>query len=226
MEGPDRVERIDLPRCEHPAERWPAVGEGSGRAVILVPGSQGIDEPVRAVARRFQEAGATVLVPELRGADGKAIPDREVTRVLHRAQEALCADPTVQPGRMVCCGVGDGVAPALLYACQARGLSGVLLLLGSVSYPELDERHPTQPLEMTLGLECPLLAVFSADDGSVPAAEIEDLRARLDAFSKPYRIEILPGVSLGSLDPTVKGYAGVPVEPFWAVILGFLQQSP
>jgi len=97
---------------------------------------------------------------------------------LERAgREALCV-----------CGLGDAAAQAFLYACASARLAGVLLLDARLTRAELGPRHPIQPLELALNLECPLLALDGPSASAAHGAERARLRALLSQAARPFDI--------------------------------------
>ena len=111
---------------------------------------------------------------------------------LEAATAALAADPVVDADRIAAMGFCIGGKLAFLLGCQSRRLAAVGDFYGKVRYADLDADHPVQPLEMALGLESPLLAVFGAEDASIPIEDVDAMRRQLDAFAKPHTIEVVP----------------------------------
>ena len=218
-------------------------------AVVLAHEALGLDEFTRGGAERLVEAGYVVLAPDLysrEGATGPAgtgadpapawtaeqllhaeagLPDRRAVADLEAAAGALAADPQVDERRIAAMGSCLGGKLAFLLGCQSRRLAAVVDFYGRVRYPDLDADHPVQPLEMSLGLECPLLGVFGEKDASIPLEDVDAMRRQLDAFAKPHNIQVVPGVGRGFLNPLRSDYAPEAAEEAWALALAFLEET-
>lgn len=231
------------------AARFAPEGEGPFPAVVLAHEVFGLDAFARGVGERLAEAGYVVLVPDLYSREGvpgpessdadpapawstdqiraaaKALPDRRAVADLEAAAAALAADPVVDAGRIAAMGFCIGGKLAFLLGCQSRRLAAVVDFYGRIRYADLDADHPVQPLEMALGLESPLLAVFGAEDASIPLEDVDAMRRQLDAFAKPSTIEVVPDVGHGFLNPLRTSYDRDAAEAAWALALTFLAEQ-
>jgi hypothetical protein len=95
-----------------------------------------------------------------------------------RLDEARAQLARAGRGAVCVCGLGAGAAHAFLYACASTRLAGLLVLDAELELAELGPRHPIQPLELALNLDCPLLAL----DGPAASAARRAERARLSAL--------------------------------------------
>jgi carboxymethylenebutenolidase len=227
----------------------PPAGDAPRPGVVLVHEVFGLDAFTRGVAERLAEAGYVVLSPDLYSREGvpgpvstevdpapvwtveqihaavAGLPDRRAVGDLEAAAAALVADPQVDEGRIAAMGFCLGGKLAFLLGCQSRRLAAVVDFYGKVRYTDLNVDHPVQPLEMSLGLECPLLGVFGEQDASIPLEDVEAMRCQLDAFAKPHNIQVVPGVGHGFLNPLRTGYAADAAEDAWALALAFLEET-
>lgn len=120
-------------------------------------------------------------------------------------------------------GLGRGGTLAFLHACRSRHLQGVAVLAAPMAYEALDADRPVQPLEMSLGLECPLLALFGEEDDSIPRSDVDETATRLDAFAKPHELEFLPNLSAGALDPQDPTFDSKAARQVWTRVRTFLE---
>ena len=204
------------------------------RAGLVLVHDAGGPEPFDAeVAERLAAAGHVVLLPDLCPAGGSgeagggllARADRAVLADLDAAVEELARDPAVDPRRIGVVGLGVGGTLAFLLGCHSRRLAAVLDLYGPVRRIELSALHPVQPLEMSLNLSCPLLAVFGERDDSIPLADVDELRARLAAFAKTAEVRVLPGARRGYLNPVDPAWDPSAAEATWDLGLAFLGET-
>ena len=230
------------------AARFAPEGEGPFPGVVLAHEVFGLDAFARGVGERLAEAGYVVLAPDLYSREGvpgpastdadpapawttdqiraaaQGLPDRRAVADLEAAAAALADDPAVDADRIAAMGFCLGGKLAFLLGCQSRRLAAVVDFYGKARYADLDADHPVQPLEMALGLECPLLAVFGAEDASIPLEDVDAMRRQLDAFAKPHTIEVAPGVGHGFLNPHRAAYDRDAAEAAWARALAFLAE--
>ena len=232
------------------AERFaPPSGPGPWPGIVLAHEVFGLDAFARGAARRLASEGYVVLVPDLYSRGGlpgppsneedpsprwteeeirsaaAGLPDRQAVADLEAAAAALCSDPEVEERRIAAMGFCLGGKLAFLLGCQSRRLAAVVDFYGRVRYSDLDADHPVQPLEMALGLECPLLGVFGQQDSSIPLEDVEAMRRQLDAFAKPHTIEIVFQAGHGFLNPLRSDYPADSAEKVWALALNFLEEN-
>lgn len=233
------------------AERFAPASTPAGETrtgIVLAHEVFGLDAAARLAARRLVDAGHVVLVPDLYSREGvpgpasttddpapawaveqiraaaAGLPDRRAVGDLEAAARVLAEDPEVDPDRIAAVGFCMGGKLALLLGCQSRRLAGVVDFYGSVRYAELGPARPVQPLEMTLNLSSPLLAVFGEKDESIPLADVEELREKLAAFAKPAEIVVEPGVGHGFLNPLRSSWNEDAAERTWARARAFLDE--
>lgn len=232
------------------AERFgPDVAGEVRPGVVLVHEVFGLDAFARGAATRLAQAGYVVLAPDLYSREGvpgpagsaddpaptwtrdqihaavDGLPDRRAVKDLEAAAAALAADPEVDAECIAAMGFCMGGKLAFLLGCQSRRLSAVIDFYGQVRYVSLDANHPVQPLEMSLGLECPLLAVFGGEDPSISAQDVDALREKLTAFCKSFEIDVVPQVGHGFLNPLRGTHDATAAESAWARALAFLEET-
>lgn len=150
--------------------------------IAAEPGAAG-ERRARALAAVFaaRELHARVVPAPLASEDSdraaRARLDAARAELERAGREAVCA-----------CGLGSAAAQAFLYACASARLAGVLVLDAELERSELGARHPIQPLELALNLECPLLALDGPAASAARRAERERLRALLSQAARPFDI--------------------------------------
>ena len=223
-------------------------GEGPFPALVVAHEVFGCDRFASDVAARLAAAGYVAIVPDLYSREGvpgprstdadpgpawtvdqiraaaAGLPDRRAVADLEAAAAALAADDVVDPDRIGAIGFCLGGKLAFLLGCQSRRLAGVVDVYGRIRYADLDANHPVQPLEMALGLECPLLGLFAGDDASIPPEDVDAMRQQLDAFAKPNQIEVVPDVGHGFLNPPRGAFSAPAADEAWRTIQTFLEE--
>lgn len=211
-----------------PARVLQPVDADEARPGVLVP-DVGPGDAARWAAVELAGAGYPTLWVDLGereggGSTGADLPDRRTVAELDEAARVLGAQPEVVPDRIAALGIGLGGKLVFLLGCQSRRLTAVVDLCGPIRYGELDADHPVQPLEMALGLECPLLAVFGAEDPATPSEDVEALGTQLDAFAKSFSIEVVPDVGRGFLDQRDEHEAEA-AKRVWTRVHAFLAEN-
>lgn len=202
----------------------PARGTGGGPAVVLI--ADGMDELLRESAVRLARYDLASLAVDLRsrGDDG-VLPDRRVNADLEGALAFLAARDRVDAGRLAAIGFGTGGTWAWLLGCCSRDLAAAAAFAPPLVHPELSPERPAQPLEMGLNLSVPFLALFGESDASVPAADVERLRAVVSQFSRDCDIVVYPGAGDGFFDPRRDAYDEGAAEDAWRRTLALLRES-
>lgn len=237
-----------------PVRGWlvrPPEESDAARAILLVHAAYGLDRHARALAERFAAEGYTVLAPDLysrEGAPGASdagargggpaphwtpeairaavagLPDRRALGDLDAAARRLAAEPDVDPRSVAVVGCGMGGTLALMLGCTSRHVACVVDLCGGPLYAELSAHKPTQPLELHLNLDVPLLALFGERDVHVPREHVELLDERLSMAGKDFEIVTLPDAGYGFLDDTRPGHAPEAAREAWRRTLAFLDE--
>lgn len=182
------------------ARHWPEPASAGVRSIVLAVGHGPAGDRGAELGSALHGRGAEVLLLDKLGGDEPT--DRRCTAEIEAAGQWLI-ERGADPEALVVAGLGRGGTLAFLAACQSSRFQAVVMLDGDVAYPELDAARPVQPHEMALNLGAPLVAHFGgggdaeAPGDPVPAADIELLSSKLDAFAKPYEVFRYPGVARG-----------------------------
>ena len=183
----------------------PEADDASGRALVLLPDLAGPDGA--ALAGRLAAAGFVCLLPDLWSREGApptaddawereaALPDRRALADVDRAVRLLEARDDVDRRAVGVLGLGTGGTLAFLSGCTSRDVAAVAAVGGRALYPELSPNKPTQPLELLLNLDRPLLALVGEADPALPAEHLELWRQKLDAGGKDHDLVVYPGAA-------------------------------
>jgi carboxymethylenebutenolidase len=214
------------------------VGNGRAPAVVLVPDVRGVSDFYRGVARRFADAGYVTLVVDLYSREGapdlpdmdavfrwiRALPDRRVLADLAAATRHLATRADVRPGAVGIAGFCLGGQYALMAACTVPGLAACVSWYGMLRYAETDAVKPESPLAMAPRLACPYLGLFGADDGLIPPADREELRATLARTGRPFEIVEYPGAGHAFMNETrPDAYRPEAADDSWRRAMAFLE---
>ena len=206
---------IHVGEFKMPAYRaMPAAGVGaSGQLPVVLVVSEifGVHEHIADVARRFARLGYLAIAPELFVRQGDAQSYGEVGKLV---SEVIAKVPDAQvmtdldacvawatanggdPRRLAATGFCWGGRITWLYAAHNPALkAGVAWygqLLGAPS-----ALKPTNPIDLVGTLKAPVLGLYGGDDGGIPAAAVEQMKAALAASTnraaKQSQFVVYPG---------------------------------
>lgn len=227
--------------CTPPAVEEPAP------AVVVVHDVFGIDAHARSVAERLAGEGHVALVPDLWTREGgpgssaaagpapsrdaaairaaaEGLPDRRALGDLDAAAARLAGRNDVDPERIAVLGFGMGGTLAFLACCTSTRFSAGVDFQGRPLYPELNANRPTQPLELALNLDVPLLAFFGGRDEDVPEDAVERMRQSLAAGAKNHEIITYPDARHGFFDASRPAFDDDVAADAWRRTIRFFRE--
>jgi len=217
---------------------WPTAA-GPFAAVIVLHDVRGLYEHYRDVARRFAGEGFFTLALDLYSREGapdlpdmgavfrwmRALPDGRVLADVAAATRYLGARSDVRAEAIGITGFCMGGQYALMSACTVHGLAACVSWYGMLRYAETNAVKPASPLDLAPGLGCPYLGLFGADDGLIPAADVDELRAILGRTGKTFETKIYPGAGHAFANDTrPDAYRPAAAADAWVRAVGFLRQ--
>jgi carboxymethylenebutenolidase len=182
-------------------------GSGPFPGLILIPDVRGVSDHYLDVAARFAGEGFFTAVIDLYSREGApalpdmpavfawiaALPDPRVLADIAGAADALAARQEVRADAIGITGFCLGGQYALMAACRVPRLRACVSWYGMLRYAEHNERKPASPLELAPRLGCPYLGLFGAEDGLIPQADVDELRAILTRTGKTFEIHVYAG---------------------------------
>jgi dienelactone hydrolase len=173
-----------------------------------------LNDQVRAQARRIAEAGYVGFAIDMYGngrstthpqeAQGFMVDATKDPGVLaarfDAALEALKRDPHVDPARIAAIGFCFGGGVVLNMARAGADLAAVVSFHGAIA-----TKTPAQPGEV----KARVLVLTGGDDPFVPPAQVEAVRAELQAAGARFDIVTYPGAKHGFTNPDAASY-GMP----------------
>jgi carboxymethylenebutenolidase len=217
---------------------YPATG-GRHPGLVVIPDVRGLSEHYRDVARRFAGQGYVALAVDLYSREGtpafadmeavfrwmRALPDTRVLSDLAAAVRYLAARPEVTPDAVGITGFCMGGQYALMAACTVPGLTACVSWYGMLRYAEKDAVKPASPLDLAPDLACPYLGLFGEEDGIIPLADVEELRAILAREGKRFDVVTYPGAGHAFFNDTrADAYRAAAADDAWERALLFLRR--
>ncbi len=196
-----------------PAAVAGASGSGNGKLPVVLVISEvfGVHEHIADVARRFARLGYLAIAPELFVRQGDAQSYGEIAKLITEvvgkvpdAQALGDLDACVawaaanggDTGRLAVTGFCWGGRITWLYAAHnpavKAGVAWYGQLLGTPS-----ALKPTNPIDLVNKLNAPVLGLYGAEDGGIPVAVVEQMKAALaastNAAAKQSKFVVYPG---------------------------------
>ncbi|HYC56811.1 MAG TPA: dienelactone hydrolase family protein [Candidatus Binatia bacterium] len=216
---------------------WPAHGAKSP-AVVLIPDVRGVYDFYRDLTRTLAAEGffAVALdiysregVPDLPDMDSvftwiRELPDERVLGDV-AAAVGFAASHEHCTGAVAVMGYCLGGQYALMSACRDARLSACVSWYGMLRQEAITPKKPRHALDMVPELHCPYLGLFGGDDALIPAADVEELRARLSQTGKEFEIRIYPGAGHAFFNSTrADTYRPKAAKDAWPRAVGFLRR--
>lgn len=214
-------------------------GAGPHPGLVLIPDVRGVAPHFRDVATRFAAEGFLTLILDLYSREGapdlpdmdavfrwiRQLPDPRVLADVQAAVAFLAARSDVRPGAIGITGFCLGGQYALMAACRVHGLAAVVSWYGMLRYAETDARKPQSPLDMASALACPYLGLFGREDGLIPNADVDELRAILARAGKSFEIVSYPNAGHAFFnDSRPEAYRPDAARDAWPRALAFLRR--
>ncbi len=204
-------EAVTLTTPDGPMEAFVARPEGDGpfAALIVAQEAFGVNDHMRDVCRRFAREGYVALAPELfhRAGHGIEVPYDQFPAVMPYlgalTNEGIESDlaacfahlrgrADVDRARVGVIGFCVGGFVAFLAACRLAPAGTVSFYGGGIVRPRAQGRMRTL-IDETGKIRSPILCLFGAEDQGIPPADVETIRARLDALDVAHEVVVYPG---------------------------------
>ena len=204
----------------------PPAGSGPFPAVVLIHEWWGLNDNIRAMARRFADAGYVALAVDLYEGETAERPERarslmeqamertdRLERNIEQAFYYLDVMPSTNRIGSVgwCFGGGWSLRTALMFPRE--------LDASVIYYGELETgRDRLAPLEV------PILGLFGSDDGVVPEDRVRAFGEVLTELEKPHEIHVYEGAGHAFANPSGDNYEPDTAARAWAKTTAFLNR--
>ena len=178
------------------------LGAGPYPGVIVIHEVFGLLTHIKEVTRKMAAHGYAALAPDLHHREGPGDPDDVASAV--RAAGGVPDDRCIgdiegalaylrslpyRSGKVGVIGYCSGGRQTYLVACNIPSLDAAIDCYGGrvVAGPaDLNDRQPKAPIEMTEGLNCPLLGLFGAEDTSPSPEQTQMIEQELRRHGSTY----------------------------------------
>ena len=171
--------------------------------VLVIPEIFGVHEYIKDVCRRWAKLGYYALAMELSARQGDAsaqtdigklmgeiigkIPDAQVAADLDAGIAYAAKSGSGDVARAAVTGFCWGGRQSLLYAAHNPSLKAAVAWYGPLG-GAASELRPKSALELAPTIKVPVLGLYGAKDGGIPADQVAQLRSTLDAAGKGSKI--------------------------------------
>jgi len=179
-------------------------GNGPFPGVVVIHHMPGWDEWTCEVARKFAHHGYAAVAPSLYfrvgdGADEAVVakvrgdggnPDDQIVGDVNGAI-AFLREQSHATGKVGVIGFCSGGRETYLVACRlGKTIDAAVDCWGGnvvVDDPKnLTAKKPVAPIDLTAGIQCPIMGLFGNEDGNPTAAQVDKTEAALKAAGKTY----------------------------------------
>lgn len=178
------------------------LGEGSRPGVIVIHEIFGLVPHIREITLKMAMHGYAVLAPDLNHREGPGnpedvaaavraaggVPDARCIGDIEGAASYLRSLPYCN-GKVGVIGYCSGGRQTYIVACNIPTLNAAVDCYGGrvVAAPnELNPRQPKAPIDMTSGLNCPLLGLFGREDANPSPDHVAQMERELKRHNKTY----------------------------------------
>jgi carboxymethylenebutenolidase len=210
-------------------------------AVIVYQEAFGVNRHIRSVCARLAGAGYLAAAPELfhRHSAGLEIDYADFAKALPVLQELttdrllmdatavrafLAEHPQVDARRLAALGFCLGGFTSVLTACHLP-LAAAVSFYGGGLVRRREGFGFGNLLDELARAGCPLLLIYGSKDSSIPPADIEAVRDRLNAARKPHEIEIYREAPHGFFCEDRSAYQPGAAQTAWYRTLHWLEEQ-
>jgi carboxymethylenebutenolidase len=200
----------------------------------------GLHEYIRDVTRRLAKAGAFAVAPDYYFRKGEdltkiseipkllpivnAKPDAELLSDLD-ATAAWAKSQGGDTGRLAIIGFCRGGRTVWEYAAHNKDLKAGVAYYGTVVDPPAQKSiWPKSPTELAPDMKAPVLGLYGEADQGIPVAQVEALKAALQAANKTAEFKIYPGAPHGFHADYRASYRKEAAEDAWNQMIAWFKK--
>lgn len=212
--------------CESP-------GVKDAPLVVIAPEAFGLTPWVRSVARRLAHEGFRAIAVEIFARDPLPAGSEMASfmaRIGRTSFPQVTADlraaldhAEVSGEKLASIGFCMGGSLSLLLASDGRRLDAAVACYGRLRHGgPLGALRPEHPIDAVARIRCPVLGVYGKRDGSIPAADVAELRAKAPAGSD---VHVYDAGHAFLNDTRPDMHSADQATLAWAKITGFLRRA-
>jgi carboxymethylenebutenolidase len=232
-EGPVKVAGGDMPV-------YFARPDGPGNPPVILVAMEifGLHEYIKDVVRRLAALGAFAVAPDYyfrSGVDLTGITEIDKLRPIVNAKpdaelladlDATAAWAASQGGdskRLGILGFCRGGRSVWEYAAHSSQLKAGVAFYGSLVDPQ-NPAWPKSPIQLAPEMKAPVLGLYGEADQGIPTAQVEEMKAALQAAGKTAEFKIYPGAPHGFHADYRPSYKKDAAEDAWNSAVSWLKK--
>ncbi|MGA7657734.1 MAG: dienelactone hydrolase family protein [Methylocella sp.] len=219
---------IPVSGAEMPAYYARPTGAAKPPVVLVAMEVFGLHEHIKDVTRRLGNLGAFAVAPDIyfRLGDLTKItqpsqlmplvnskPDHELFSDLD-ATVAWAGSQGGDTNRLGIIGFCRGGRTVFLYATHNASLKAGVAFYGSLMDPP-SAAMPKNAFDLATEVKAPVLGLYGAEDASIPPAQVEAMKERLEAAGKTAKFKIYPGAGHGFFADYRQSYRADVAQDAW-----------
>lgn len=180
--------------------------------ILVAMEAFGLHAYIKDVARRLAKLGAFAVAPDYYFRKGDLTKIAEVSQLIPLinskpdaeligdldATAAWAKSQGGDAGRLGILGFCRGGRTAWIYSASNPSIKAGVSFYGSLVDPEaLKSIWPKSPMDLAADMKAPVLGLYGEADQGIPAAQIEAMKAKLEAAGKKAEFKIYPGAPHG-----------------------------
>lgn len=189
------------------------IGDGPFPGILLIPHMPGWDEYCKETARRFTQHGYSVICPNIYERFGHGTPAEVADKARNEGgvyDESVMGDSdaslgflrnqTNANGKVGVIGMCSGGRHTFLAACTLDNINAAVDCWGGgvvCKKEDLTPQRPVAPIDLSEGLDCPLLGIFGNEDFSPTKEDVDKLEETLRELGKEYEFHRYDGAGHG-----------------------------
>lgn len=210
-------------------EGYFAIPEGASESlpgIIAIHEWWGLNENIKAMARRLAGEGYQVLAVDMYGGQVAESPDLAKELMTAVGQNPIAAEANITKAYRYLTDEKQAPKVASIGWCFGGSWSLKTALLfpqeldAAVIYYGGEVGEATK--EELVTLEMPILGIFGEEDESIPVATVEELKSTLDSLGKTAEFEIYENAGHAFANPSGQNYVPEAAESAWSKTTDFL----
>ena len=198
-----------------------------GPGLIVIHEWWGLNDNIRAMARRLAGEGYTALAVDLYG--GQVAGDRDTAYALMKTTNGAPAEAENNLRQAFDFLNAELEVPSVGSVGWCFGgawsLNTALFLPDSLDAAVIYYGHLHNDPKRLATLEMPILGLFGAEDEGIPLESVEAFSATLEKLGKDATIVVYPGAGHAFANPSGHNYQPEAAEQAWGVTLEFLAEN-
>ncbi len=208
-------------------------------AMILIHEIFGLNEHIKDVARRCAGQAMRVFAPDLfaearpeqrKDLDSmrniwSSIPDSRLIDDVKATCNFAKSNGDINEEDIGALGFCMGGAIAFMSACSEPSIAWVVDFYGRVTYPQLSENKPKNPVDYSPGLKCPVLGIFAGNDELITPEDRALFVAAIQAAGQKVEMQVYDNAPHAFFNDTREHYNPQAAAVAWESTLRFIKQG-